>query len=928
MKLLATLKSTVLLLGGLLFMLAFGARPAAAQSDVALSIEDTEAQAGSAVDVPIQAENFDNVGSLRLVINYDDQAISFPSNASTSDLISGAPRSNFTANVTEPGRLVISWFDGTGSNPINLGTGTLLNLTFSNFSGGTANVSFASESEVTDAQSNVIGATFQDGVVAENIGNITVGSKSDVGLNQSVNVPLSGQDLSNVGSVSLKVSFDTTAIRFEQIANDNSGLSLNASAKDGVVTIGGFNSSGTSLGSNFVELQFKFLGGSSNLQVISGSEVTDPQSNTLPVEFTDGSVDGDDPTVSLPDRAAASGETITVPLQTTDLQAMGSASIDVSYNAGALTFTGSANGIQGFNLNVQKQQDGLIRVAGFSSSGVDPANNGGRIVDLQFTVDQQPSGSETQLTFDAASEVTNPSSTPYNMVFNGGRVVVEQTKIGLSAQSLTYDVTTVDSTSSETLTITNTSSSVASLSGSVSLESDTFSVASGSGNFALDPGQTRTVTIDYTPTEVANPDRDTLKITHNADNAASPLEVPLEGSAELLSISEARGQGVGATVAVEGTVTRAFGSYVRIQDGSGATGASGLVIRQTDDSSFQGDIGASITKGTQLRVTGTLSAFNGLLQINNQDLASYAVQGQGSAPSAQDVELQTLSASGEDYESELVTVDSVRFVNPDTTGGTLDERTTYRIEGPGGVTFQYRVQSAAQTDVIGAPINPGMFTYTGVVGEFQGTYQFIPIRTSTGLPVELTSFEGTSVKRDGESAVQLTWRTTSETNNAGFRVQRKQVGAESGWKTIGRREGAGTTSEAQTYRFTDGNLPYAADTLTYRLRQVDVDGTSHFSDPVKIARSGPEGIELLGTAPNPARSRAVVRFAVPEGTGGEARLALYDVMGRKVRSMRVSAKAGRHKKSIDVSGLASGMYILRLSVKDAAPKTQKVTVVR
>ena len=1261
MKLSATLKSTVVALGALLLSVALGAPPAVAQKNVTVSIENAEAQAGSAVDVPVQVTNFDNVGSLRLVVNYDDQAISFPDDASTSDLISGAPRANFTANVNASGELIISWFDGTGNNPINLGNGTLLDLTFSNFSGGSTDVTFDGESEITDAEANTIGATFQGGVVAENISELAVGSVQDAGLNQTVSVPLSGQNLDNVGSASLEVSFDTEVLQFEQIANDNSGLNLNASADNGVVTLGGFNSTGTSLGSDFVELEFKFYGGSSNLEVLSRSEVTDAQSNGLPVEFADGSIGGDNPTVSIPDQAAATGETITVPLQATDLQAMGSASIDVTYNAASLTFNGSSNGIQGFNLSVEEPQNGVVRIGGFSSTGVDPADNAGRIVDLQFTVDAT-SGSETQLGFDAASEITNSSSTPYNMTFSGGRVVLEETSIDLSDQSLTYDVTTIDSTSTREITITNTSSQVATLSGSVTLpmSDKPFAVAGGAGDFSLAPNETRTVTIDYTPTEVSNPDQDTLEISHNADNMtspievplegaaeapqlavspesvtynvttidstservvtvtnnatdvatlsgsvtlpasdkpfsvtagsgdfelgpgestdvtvqyapteesnpdqdtlevssnvgsasvplegtaeapsiaaqlepdtasvrseeqltltqtvtneatevaaleatitsvpdfltlesasitsgggridgqsltlqpgseaevtyafqedvssttvfegqishktndpaaptvdlpvqitataaqiavdpstlgfgtvpvgtdstrtvtventngatltvdsvrtrtdtfavgsaaaggftvaggdsqsvevtygpesasesntdtleiyhqgdnmASPIEVPLEGAAEVLSISEARGEGPGATVTIDGKVTRDFGSYVRIQDESGATGASGLVIRQTSgglSSAFQEDISdGTIAQGTQLQVTGTLSEFNGLLQINNEDLSDYAVQGQDALPQAQNVELSTLSAEGEDYESELVQIDSLTFVNPDTTEGTLNEGLTYKVEGPSGTTFDYRVQGASETAVIGAPINPGMFTYTGVVGEFRGTFQLIPIRTSTGLPVELASFEGTSVKQNEESAVRLTWRTASETNNAGFQVQRKKVDSGDGWTTIGHREGAGTTTEVQTYRFTDTDLLYSADTLTYRLRQMDLDGTAHVSTPITITRGSPEGMELLGTYPNPAQNRAVVRFAVPEKAEEQVRLSLYDVMGREVRSMQVDVQTGRHKRSVDVSRLASGVYFLRLSADDVSPKTQKITVVR
>jgi predicted outer membrane repeat protein len=190
------------------------------------------------------------------------------------------------------------------------------------------------------------------------------------------------------------------------------------------------------------------------------------------------------------------------------------------------------------------------------------------------------------------------------------------------------------------------------------------------------------------------------------------------------------------------------------------------------------------------------------------------------------------------------------------------------------------------------------------------------------LPVELASLEGTHTG-DG---VQLSWTTTSETNNAGFQVQRQRLqGSPGEWREVGFVESAGTTSEPQTYRFTDADLPYAADSLRYRLKQVDVGGTATLTDPITIARGGPAGLELLGTAPNPASRRATVRYAVPEGAGGDVTLRLYDVLGRTVRMVTARAEAGRHTRTLDVSGLASGTYFLRLQAGGPAV-TRKITV--
>ena len=195
---------------------------------------------------------------------------------------------------------------------------------------------------------------------------------------------------------------------------------------------------------------------------------------------------------------------------------------------------------------------------------------------------------------------------------------------------------------------------------------------------------------------------------------------------------------------------------------------------------------------------------------------------------------------------------------------------------------------------------------------------------SSPLPVELASFTGAQT----DTGVRLSWQTASETANAGFRVQRRSRAAGT-WTKVGfveSRADGGTTTDAQSYRFTDADLPFAADSIAYRLQQVDTDGTTSLSEPVTIARSAVGEAQLLGTYPNPARSRATVRFALPDGAA-DARLALFDVLGRRVETVARNPEPGRHERTVSVSTLSSGVYFLRLRAAGSV-QTQKLTVVR
>lgn len=198
------------------------------------------------------------------------------------------------------------------------------------------------------------------------------------------------------------------------------------------------------------------------------------------------------------------------------------------------------------------------------------------------------------------------------------------------------------------------------------------------------------------------------------------------------------------------------------------------------------------------------------------------------------------------------------------------------------------------------------------------------LSNASPLPVELAGFEATQA---GEGTVELTWQTASETGNAGFRVQHR-TRSDSGWTRIGfvesKAEG-GTATEALRYRFTAEDL--SVGTHQFRLKQRDLDGSAHLHDPVSVELRMEADLRLSGPAPNPVRGPATVSFAVKEKS--EARLTLYNTLGQRVRTVyRGTPVAGEAQTArFDASGLASGVYFLRLTA-GGQTKTRRVTVVR
>jgi len=190
---------------------------------------------------------------------------------------------------------------------------------------------------------------------------------------------------------------------------------------------------------------------------------------------------------------------------------------------------------------------------------------------------------------------------------------------------------------------------------------------------------------------------------------------------------------------------------------------------------------------------------------------------------------------------------------------------------------------------------------------------------SQPLPVELAGFEA---QAEGPS-VRLRWRTVSETNNTGFEVQRSTNGTT--YSTIGEVDGAGTTTEPHVYRFRDRSVPYTADSLVYRLRQIDTDGSAHLSPTLTIARQAPEQVRLTPPFPNPARQQATVRYEVP--TAASVTLHVFDVLGREVTTLtQKRVDAGRHSERLSTTDLAPGTYLVRLTANGQSQTRQLVVV--
>jgi len=181
--------------------------------------------------------------------------------------------------------------------------------------------------------------------------------------------------------------------------------------------------------------------------------------------------------------------------------------------------------------------------------------------------------------------------------------------------------------------------------------------------------------------------------------------------------------------------------------------------------------------------------------------------------------------------------------------------------------------------------------------------------SNAALPVELTAF---SAVQDG-AEVQLTWTTATETNNAGFHIE--YAPCQDGrctqpiWTERAFVPGQGTTLAAQAYTHRIADLTPGRH--AFRLRQVDYDGTTAYSPVVEVEVEATVAFTLLEPTPHPVHDRT--RLGWQTSAPQAVHAALFDVQGRRIRVLYDGVSSGTHHFNVDMSDVASGLYLVRLT---------------
>lgn len=190
----------------------------------------------------------------------------------------------------------------------------------------------------------------------------------------------------------------------------------------------------------------------------------------------------------------------------------------------------------------------------------------------------------------------------------------------------------------------------------------------------------------------------------------------------------------------------------------------------------------------------------------------------------------------------------------------------------------------------------------GAATHGRGLFTSNVLNPSAPFPVMLSSFTGSRTA----VGVQLRWQTASELKSSYFSVERALDAVN--YQPLGRLAAAGTSTSAHAYGYLDAAVQ-AGRTHYYRLRQVDLDGTSTFSPVVAVAVPGTDVAPplLSSVYPNPFSTELALELG--QDPAASVTIALIDAAGRQVFTT-TQRPATRQLAVRPPARLAPGSYLL------------------
>jgi len=187
-------------------------------------------------------------------------------------------------------------------------------------------------------------------------------------------------------------------------------------------------------------------------------------------------------------------------------------------------------------------------------------------------------------------------------------------------------------------------------------------------------------------------------------------------------------------------------------------------------------------------------------------------------------------------------------------------------------------------------------------------YEYTAQTTTNPLPVELVYFKG-DTKRD---IINLSWETVSEKNNDYFEIERSENART--FEAVAKISGRKTTGSVNKYSYEDRDAVSTDNSLFYyRLKQVDLDGTSTFSSIIALAL--PKTDKVFSVGPNPTSGKLTL-FA-NETYSGALSLAILNREGYVITEKQLTKAV---QTDFNLEQFPSGIYFLKVKKENLEPQ--------
>lgn len=187
----------------------------------------------------------------------------------------------------------------------------------------------------------------------------------------------------------------------------------------------------------------------------------------------------------------------------------------------------------------------------------------------------------------------------------------------------------------------------------------------------------------------------------------------------------------------------------------------------------------------------------------------------------------------------------------------------------------------------------------------------------TPLEVTATPLQG---RMEGNNAY-LWWHTFAELNNLGFHLLRSEDRHQ--WTEVAWMDGQGSSNTMRKYEHTDEEKPMGVS--YYRWHQIDVDGSSSFSNTVALLRQADEGTANMTAFPVPLHASETLRVLFSSPSTDQVNISIVDLYGKVLLREEHSKSGQQLSLSFDSTTWSVGSYFL---VLDQAGKrfTQRFVV--